>query len=102
MAPTASASRTALEERVLQPGALRVHSAIEHSATLHACAEGPATAVPVDLLGRVSVDDFSAAVQPDTVLACLIAASHEVGTLQPAVSVPVPLLVDACQAIGRS
>src|SRR3954463_4149931 len=35
-------------------GAHVVHSAIEHSATLHACAEGPATAVPVDLLGRVS------------------------------------------------
>lgn len=82
-------------------GAHVVHSAVEHSATLHACAEGPATAVPVDLVGRVDVDGFAAAVQPDTVLACLIAASHEVGTLQPAVDVPVPLLVDACQLLGR-
>jgi cysteine desulfurase len=79
-----------------------VHSAIEHSAVLHACAEGPATSVPVDLSGRVSVDDFAASVQPDTVLACLIAASHEVGTLQPALELPVPVLVDACQAIGRT
>ena len=79
-----------------------VHSAIEHSAVLHACAEGPATSVPVDLAGRVSVDDFAAAVQPDTVLGCLIAASHEVGTLQPALDLPVPVLVDACQAIGRA
>jgi cysteine desulfurase len=83
-------------------GAHVVHSAIEHSALLHACAEGPATAVPVDVLGRVSVDDFASAVQPDTVLACLIAASHEVGTVQPPVEVPVPLLVDAAQVIGRA
>ncbi|MFN2537791.1 MAG: cysteine desulfurase family protein [Mycobacteriales bacterium] len=83
-------------------GAHVVHSAIEHSATLHACAEGPATSVPVDLHGRISVDEFAAAVQSDTVLACLIAASHEVGTVQPAVTVPVPLLVDACQVIGRA
>jgi cysteine desulfurase len=83
-------------------GAHVVHSAIEHSAVLHACAEGPATAVPVDLQGRVGVDDFAAAVQSDTVLACLIAASHEVGTVQPAVDVPVPVLVDACQVIGRA
>jgi cysteine desulfurase len=79
-----------------------VHSAIEHSAALHACGEGPATSVPVDLLGRVSLDAFEAAVQPDTVLACLIAASHEVGTVQPRVDVPVPVLVDAAQAIGRT
>ena len=83
-------------------GAHVVHSAIEHSATLHACAEGPATSVPVDLLGRVSVDELAAAVQSDTVLACLIAASHEVGTIQPAVDLPVPVLVDAAQAIGRA
>ncbi|MCU1601708.1 MAG: aminotransferase class [Frankiales bacterium] len=83
-------------------GAHVVHSAIEHSAVLHAAAEGPATAVPVSLLGRVSVDAFAAAVQPDTVLACLIAASHEVGTLQPSLSLPVPVLVDASQAIGRA
>lgn len=79
-----------------------VHSAIEHSAVLHACAEGPATAVPVDLLGRASAEGFAAAVQPDTVLACLIAASHEVGTLQPSLSLPVPVLVDGCQVIGRA
>jgi cysteine desulfurase len=83
-------------------GAHVVHSAVEHSAVLHACAEGPATSVPVDALGRVSVDDFAAAVQSDTVLACLIAASHEVGTVQPAVDVPVPVLVDAAQVLGRA
>jgi cysteine desulfurase len=85
-----------------------VHSAVEHSAVLHAAAEQDrSTAVPVDRLGRVSVDDFLAAVQPDTALACLIAGSHEVGTLQPVTEVAtrlgdVPLLVDAAQVAGRA
>jgi cysteine desulfurase len=85
-------------------GAHVVHSAVEHSAVFHAC-EG--ARVPVDRLGRVSVDDFASAVQSDTVLGCLIAASHEVGTVQPVTEVaaalgPVPLLVDASQVLGRA
>jgi cysteine desulfurase len=84
-----------------------VHSAVEHSAVLHACAELSATSVPVDRLGRVDVGDFAAAVRPDTVLGCLIAASHEVGTVQPVPAVAaalgdVPLLVDASQVAGRT
>jgi cysteine desulfurase len=83
-----------------------VHSAVEHSAALHACAEGPATSVPVDLLGRVFLDDFVASVQTDTVLGCLIAASHEVGTVQPVAAVSaavgVPLLVDSSQVVGHA
>jgi cysteine desulfurase len=81
-------------------GAHVVHSAIEHSAVLHAAAEGPSTSVGVSLQGRV--DDLAPAVQTDTVLACLIAASHEVGTLQVLPELPVPLLVDACQVLGRA
>jgi cysteine desulfurase len=84
-----------------------VHSAVEHSAVLHAAAEGPASAVQVDPLGRVSADEFASRVQPDTVLGCLIGASHEVGTVQPVAAVaaalgPVPLLVDAAQLVGRA
>jgi cysteine desulfurase len=84
-----------------------LHSAVEHSAVLHAVSRLEASAVPVDVHGQVRVDDFAAAVQPDTVLACLIAASHEVGTLQPVAEVatalgPVPLLVDAAQVVGRA
>jgi cysteine desulfurase len=86
-------------------GAHVVHSAVEHSAVFHAVAA--ATSVPVDYLGRVSVDAFASAVQSDTVLGCLIAASHEVGTLQPVTEVAaalgdVPLLVDAAQVLGRA
>jgi cysteine desulfurase len=84
-----------------------VHSAIEHSAVLHAV--GDATSVPVDRLGRVDVAAYDAALRADTVLACLISASHEVGTVQPVELVAalcaergVPLLVDAGQTVGRA
>jgi cysteine desulfurase len=84
-----------------------VHSAIEHSAVLHAVADG--TSVPVDRYGRVEVDQYAVALRADTALACLISASHEVGTVQPVEAVAelcaangVPLLVDAAQTVGRA
>lgn len=90
-------------------GSRVVHSAIEHSAVLHAVgAAGDAAAVPVDRLGRVDVERFADALRPDTALACLLSASHEVGTRQPVAQVAalcadlgVPLLVDAAQTVGR-
>ncbi|MCU1353175.1 MAG: Aminotransferase, partial [Acidimicrobiales bacterium] len=88
-------------------GAHVVHSAIEHSAVLRAVTE--ATSVPVDLLGRVDVGGYDAALRADTALACLISASHEVGTIQPVAEVAaactargIPLLVDAAQTVGRA
>lgn len=83
-----------------------LHSAVEHSCVLHAVGfvDADATSVPVDRLGRVDVDGY--VVRPDTALACLISASHEVGTVQPVEAVAerlgdVPLLVDAAQTVGR-
>jgi cysteine desulfurase len=74
-----------------------------------AFAGGRATAVPVDRLGRVDVEAYGAALAPDAALACLISASHEVGTVQPVEQVAalcadagVPLLVDASQTVGRA
>ena len=85
-----------------------VHSAVEHSCVLHAAREGEASAVGVDRLGRVDPHDYAASLRPDTALACLTAASHEVGTLQPVAAVAeicaargVPLHVDAAPAVGR-
>src|SRR5687768_10290507 len=85
-----------------------VRSAVEHSAVLAGIGEAPATVVPVDRAGRVDAGAFAAALSPDTRLACLISASHEVGTVQPVAEVAaacadagVPLLVDACQSVGR-
>jgi cysteine desulfurase len=86
-----------------------VHSAIEHSAVLHAAANGQTIEVGVDRLGRLDLEAWDAAVNNDGVaLASLISASHEVGTVQPVAAaadycaeVGVPLYVDAAQSIGR-
>ncbi|MFJ5924073.1 cysteine desulfurase/sulfurtransferase TusA family protein [Kitasatospora sp. NPDC092948] len=92
-------------------GAHLVHSAVEHSAVLHTAERweadgGSTTAVPVDRHGRVDAAEFAAALRPDTALAVLQSANHEVGTLQPvaetaALGGDVPLLVDAAQSAGR-
>jgi cysteine desulfurase len=95
-------------------GATLVHSAIEHSAVLHAAERhvasgGTATSVPVDRLGRLDLDAWSAAVAaPGVAMAALIGASHEVGTVQPVPAAAaacadagVPLYVDAAQLVGR-
>jgi cysteine desulfurase len=88
-----------------------VHAAVDHSCVLQAVgfSGAPATSVPVDRLGRVDVEEYAAALRPDTALACLISASHEVGTVQPVEQVAqrcaqagVPLLVDASQTVGRA
>lgn len=90
-----------------------VASAVEHSAVLHAAehaaaSDGTTTLVPVDRCGRVDALAFAAALRPDTALACLQTANHEVGTSQPVAEVAVacraarvPLLVDAAQSVGR-
>jgi cysteine desulfurase len=92
-----------------------VVSAVEHSAVLHAAelhsAEGhnTVTTIGVDRLGRVDVEAFARELRvPGTALACLQAANHEVGTVQPlapvfeaAAEAGVPLLVDAAQVVGR-
>ncbi|WP_145906502.1 cysteine desulfurase/sulfurtransferase TusA family protein [Kitasatospora viridis] len=88
-----------------------LHSAVEHSSVLHtaerhAADGGEAESVPVDRLGRVDPARFAAAVRPDTALAVLQSANHEVGTVQPVAETAellggVPLLVDAAQSAGR-
>jgi cysteine desulfurase len=96
-------------------GAHTVASAVEHSAVLHALEHlagqpggEPATLVPVDRTGRVDRAVFAAALRPDTALACLQSANHEVGTVQPVAEVAeacaaagVPLVVDAAQTVGQ-
>jgi cysteine desulfurase len=85
-----------------------VHSAVEHSAVLHAArAAGDPSPVPVDALGRVDAPTFVAAADgAGVVAAALQAANHEVGTRQPVTEVAgrigVPLIVDATQTIGHS
>lgn len=88
-----------------------VVSAVEHSSVLHAAAAleadgGAVTEIPVDRSGAVSPAAYAAALRPDTALACLQSANHEVGTEQPVADVAsacraagVPLLVDAAQSL---
>ncbi|WP_316932052.1 cysteine desulfurase family protein [Nocardioides marmotae] len=88
-----------------------VHSAVEHSALLHAAAwvPGDHVAVEVDRWGRISPDDVAHAAAADGVaVAAVQAANHEVGTVQPVAEVAaalegsgVPLFVDACASAGR-
>ena len=85
------------------------HTAVEHSAVLHAVQwrDSPAHAsVPVDARGRVDVDLLAAAARREGVGAVAVqAANQEVGTTQPVddLDLPddVPLLVDAAAAIGH-
>ncbi|MEU1465319.1 aminotransferase class V-fold PLP-dependent enzyme [Streptomyces sp. NPDC005727] len=87
-------------------------SAVEHSSVLHSAeafeAEGGSVhRVAVNRAGAVDASAYAAALRPDTALACLQSANHEVGTVQPVAEVAeacraagVPLLVDAAQSLA--
>jgi cysteine desulfurase len=65
-----------------------VSSVIEHHAVLHALDvlrdEGfDVTLLPVDARGVVSVDEFERALRPDTILASIMYANNEIGTVEP-------------------
>jgi cysteine desulfurase len=81
-------------------GASVAHSAVEHSAVLHALAwrtDLRVRTIPVDAAGRVDLDDIGS---PDVL--ALQSANHEVGTLQPVeAATGRPLFVDACASMGR-
>jgi cysteine desulfurase len=83
------------------------HSSVLHSAEGHEAGGGAVTQVPVGRGGAVTAASYEAALRPDTALACLQSANHEVGTEQPVAEVAevcrargVPLLVDAAQSLG--
>ncbi|MFJ3230219.1 cysteine desulfurase/sulfurtransferase TusA family protein [Streptomyces sp. NPDC086787] len=93
-------------------GSHLIVSAVEHSSVIHSAeafeaAGGSVTRVPVQRTGAVTVESYEEALRPDTALACLQSANHEVGTEQPVAAVAeacraagVPLLVDAAQSLG--
>ncbi|MEP6599134.1 MAG: aminotransferase class V-fold PLP-dependent enzyme [Actinomycetota bacterium] len=92
---------------------LFVHTAVEHSAVLHAAetyaaAGGRVLSIGVDPFGRVNVDRLiDAARQPAVAAVAVQAANHEVGTTQPVTEIGaelpgVPLIVDATQTLGRA
>ncbi|PUA80635.1 cysteine desulfurase family protein [Nocardioides currus] len=89
-----------LAQRGLREGLPIAHTAVEHSAVLHAARwAGTPLSVPVDTVGRLDP-----AVLPSTAAVLAVqSANHEVGTLQPVGSVEsaVPLFMDACASMGR-
>jgi cysteine desulfurase len=102
----------ALAQRQAGKGAHVIISAIEHHAVLHAAEYLEAfgfeiTVLPVDGDGLVRPDDLRAAIRPDTVLASIMLANNEIGTIQPLAALGaichergVPLHTDAVQAAG--
>ncbi|MFD5496442.1 cysteine desulfurase/sulfurtransferase TusA family protein [Streptomyces sp. GDS52] len=83
------------------------HSSVLHTAEAHEAGGGSVTEVAVDRTGAVDPAAYAKALRPDTALACLQSANHEVGTVQPVAEVAeacraagVPLLVDAAQSLG--
>lgn len=83
------------------------HSSVLHAAEVHQAGGGSVSEVAVERTGAVSPSGYADALRPDTALACLQSANHEVGTVQPVAGVAevcraagVPLLVDAAQSLG--
>lgn len=77
-----------------------VSTAIEHHAVLHALdalrdESFEVTLLAVDADGSVGVDEFSAALRPDTILASVMYVNNEIGTVQ-----PVAQLAAAARANG--
>ncbi|MEO6836617.1 MAG: cysteine desulfurase family protein [Candidatus Tumulicola sp.] len=89
-----------------------VTSAIEHPAVLRAledlAAEGfDVTVLPVDECGRIDPTDFAGALRAETLLASVMYANNEIGTVQPIAELAalarargVPFHTDAVQAPG--
>ena len=90
-----------------------VTTAIEHEAVLASCDflarhHGfTVSFVPVDSEALVHVDDFKAALRPDTTLCTVMLANNEVGTIQPVAELAalargkgIPFHTDAVQACG--
>lgn len=84
------------------------HRSVREAGEFHQATGGEQSTVPVDRLGRVDPTAYAAALRPDTALASLQSANHEVGTVQPVATVAavartrgVPLHVDAAQSVGQ-
>jgi cysteine desulfurase len=90
-----------------------ITSAIEHPAVTEVCrflgSMGfEITILPVDGFGMVDTDDFKKAIRPGTILASIMHANNEVGTIQPIEEIGkicresgIVFHCDAAQSIGK-
>ena len=82
--------------------------AAEHLSALLGSNAPEVVMVPPGPDGRVPAGELAGAAGPDTLLACLMLANNELGTIQPVTEVAracrrrgVPVLTDAVQAVGK-
>ena len=90
-----------------------VTTAIEHHSVLNACRSLEQTGIevtylPVNKMGRVSVDNVKVAIKPHTKLVSIMLANNEIGTIQPIAEIGrllnserVLFHTDAVQAVGH-
>jgi cysteine desulfurase len=90
-----------------------ITSAIEHHSVLNACRAleqngVEVTFLPVDNMGRVSVENVKVAIKPNTKLVSIMLANNEIGTIQPIAEIGqflkgrgILFHTDAVQAIGH-
>ena len=102
-----------IAERNAAKGKHIITSAIEHHAVLHTLKALEKKGYEVTYLGVgtdgiVSVEEFRAAIRPDTILATVMYANNEIGTIQPIKELceiahehKIPFFTDAVQAVGH-
>lgn len=90
-----------------------ITTAIEHHSVLNACRSLEQTGIevtylPVNKMGRISVDNVKAAIKPHTKLVSIMFANNEIGTIQPIAEIGrllkgerVLFHTDAVQAVGH-
>lgn len=102
-----------IAERNAAKGKHIITSAIEHHAVLHTLKALEKKGFEVTYLGVgengiVNAEEFRAAIRPDTILATVMYANNEIGTIQPIKELAaiahenrIPFFTDAVQAVGH-
>ena len=102
-----------IAERNANKGKHIITSAIEHHAVLHTLKALEKKGYEVTYLGVgtdgiVDIEEFRKAIRPDTILATVMYANNEIGTIQPIKEMAqiahenkIPFFTDAVQAVGH-